>query len=140
MNLVKFILTEKSLSGNCKLTHPMLSFYTWSILDFIANIIWLIFAVEASDNVMPMVVYLPAAFKVLIGIEQIWLMIELVVQINRARRIMEAEGDDDTLTNDSTLEMNIQTDIARENKLLNRGRIVVTVLEGIYLATILVLC
>ena len=107
MNLVKFILTEKSLSGNCKLTHPMLSFYTWSILDFIANIFWLIFAVQASNHVMPLVVYLPATFKVLIGIEQIWLMIELVVQINRARRIMEAEVDDDTLSNDSNLEMNI---------------------------------
>ena len=107
MNWAKFILTEKSLSGNCKLIHPMMSFYTWSILDFIANIIWLIYAVEASNNVMPLVVYLPATFKVLIGIEQTWLMIELVVQINRARRIMEAEDDDDTLTNESTLETKI---------------------------------
>jgi len=37
---------------------------------------------------MVFIVYLPATFKVLLGIEQIWLMIELIVQINRAMRIL----------------------------------------------------
>ena len=57
----------------------MLGLYLWIIGDFIVNIVWLIYSVESAYKPMTFVVYMPATFKVLIGIEQIWLMIELIV-------------------------------------------------------------
>lgn len=108
MNWAKFVLTEKQMNGKCKFLHPMVSFYSWIVLDFISNIIWLVFAVEAGEFVMPMVVFLPATFKIIIGVEQIWLMIELVVQINRATRILSSSETemDDSLVNSEDFEFN----------------------------------
>ena len=55
----------------------MFAFYFWIMLDFLTNIIWLILAVKS--DLLPLVFYLPATFKVLVGTEQIWLMLELIV-------------------------------------------------------------
>ena len=55
----------------------MFAFYIWIILDFISNVVWMFLAIKAE--LMPLVVYSPATFKVLVGTEQIWLMIELIV-------------------------------------------------------------
>ena len=92
-NLSRFLLSEKRHSGNkCQYYHPMLSFYVWIVLDFLANIIWLILSVTISAHfynpMMKLIDNLPATFKVLIGIEQIWLMIELIMQISMATRIL----------------------------------------------------
>ena len=57
----------------------MFAFYLWIMLDFLTNILWLILAVESNYNTIPLVIYLPATFKVLLGTEQIWLMLELIV-------------------------------------------------------------
>ena len=57
----------------------MFPFYLWIMLDFLANILWLVLAVESNYNAIPLVIYLPATFKVLVGTEQIWLMLELIV-------------------------------------------------------------
>ena len=47
---------------------------------------------------MPMIIFLPATFKVIIGTEQIWLMVELVVQINRAARILNYPEEEEGLS------------------------------------------
>ena len=57
----------------------MFPFYLWIMLDFLTNIIWLVLAVESNYNPIPLAIYLPATFKVLVGTEQIWLMLELIV-------------------------------------------------------------
>ena len=90
LNLVQFLMTVR---GKCK-NHPMLLFYIWIIFDFIWNILWLIYSVKASDYsvAMTFIIYMPATFKILIGIEQIWLMIELIVQIDVAKVILNGSG------------------------------------------------
>ena len=60
----------------------MLFFYIWIMLDFIANFTWLVLSIQAASEQLVFVVYAPATFKVLIGIEQIWLMVELIAQID----------------------------------------------------------
>ena len=37
---------------------------------------------------MPLAIYMPATYKVMIGTEQIWLMIELIVQIDKATLLL----------------------------------------------------
>ena len=120
----------------------MMSIYIWIILDFVCNIFWLIFAVKAAENVMPMVVYLPATLKVIIGIEQIWLMIELNVQINRASRILSYSEEDDENDSDEMSEFDLddQSAVDREIKLIGRGRVIVTALNCTYLLVIVILC
>ena len=67
----------------------MLGFYIWIILDLISNITWLIFSIRSVQYPMTFIVFMPATFKVLVGLEQIWLMIELIVQINVAKVILQ---------------------------------------------------
>ena len=81
-NVVKFSRSQKH--GNCSY-HPMMIFYLWIIQDFISNILWLIFSVRAADYPMPLIIFMPGTSKVLIGIEQIWLMVELIVELNIAK-------------------------------------------------------
>ena len=57
----------------------MFAFYFWIICDFISNMLWLVLAIRSNDNPMPLIIYFPATFKVLVGTEQIWLMVELIV-------------------------------------------------------------
>ena len=57
----------------------MFAFYFWIMLDYLTNIIWLILSVKIYPDSMPLVYYLPPTFKVLVGTEQIWLMLELIV-------------------------------------------------------------
>lgn len=88
-NLAQFIIirsTDERHSKKCclDLNHPMLAFYVWILLDFVSNIFWLFVAVKSNENPMPLAVYLPATCKVMVGTEQIWLMLELIVQIDKA--------------------------------------------------------
>ena len=138
---VKFSITEKRINGKCKFFHPMFQFYLWIILDFLSNIYWLIFAIQADNQVMPMAVFLPATFRILIGVEQIWLMQELVVQIDRASRILNfSREESDIISHHSSLDLNDSSMIKRENRLLKNGRIVVTILNISYFAAILIWC
>ena len=65
-NLRQFILVERSGTRSC---HPMMFFYVWIVLDFIANIVWAIMAIGANEVQLVSLIFLPATFKVLIGIE-----------------------------------------------------------------------
>ena len=47
----------------------MMQFYVWIIFDFASNIIWMIFNVRAAKYPTPLIVFMPATFKVLIGVE-----------------------------------------------------------------------
>ena len=71
-NLIKFMLTDRKnfvKLCKCQFFHPMLSFYIWIILDFVANIIYLILSVNSVLTPVRLVQFLPATFRVLIGIE-----------------------------------------------------------------------
>ena len=43
-NLMLFVISDNQ-TKTCKVLHPMLIFYVWIILDFLINIIWLIWSV-----------------------------------------------------------------------------------------------
>ena len=88
LNLLQFVKSESSSWLGCNFRHPMTLFYVWILFDLAANVIWEICQVKQTLEVTALIVYMPATFKVLIGVEQIWLMIELVFQINKASRIL----------------------------------------------------
>jgi len=77
-NLNQFIVqSAKTRKTKC---HPMFIYYLWIMLDLLSNIVWLLMNIRSENTAQPMITYLPAAFKILLGIEQIWLMIELIAQ------------------------------------------------------------
>ena len=85
INITRFIMHERKKS---KWGHPLMTFYIWIVLDFLSNLVWEIMVVKISYYSRPLLVFLPATFKVLLGIEQIWLMFELIIQINIATRLL----------------------------------------------------
>ena len=74
-NLLLFNRSQAKGRRTCRTCHPMTSFYVWILFDFLANMVWLIWQVPSAEIPLVLVVFMPATFKVLIGIEQIWLMI-----------------------------------------------------------------
>lgn len=58
----------------------MLIYYLWIMLDLLSNIVWLLMNVKNDVTAEPMITFLPATFKILLGMEQIWLMVELIAQ------------------------------------------------------------
>ena len=92
LNLLQFVRSESSSWFGCNFRHPMALFYVWILFDLAANVIWEIYQVKQTLEIHALIVYMPATFKVLIGVEQIWLMIELVFQINKASRILSHQS------------------------------------------------
>ena len=142
-NLVLFV-TSDTQTKKCKKLHPMFIFYVWIILDFVFNIVWLIWYVQASSNQdsnpMVFIFFLPATFKVLIGIEQIWLMIELIAHINLGMRILKGSSynlADNVLDTDGFLSKEGEED--QENQIF-RGRTITTGISAFFLLTILICC
>ena len=141
-NLVNFILTEKRQRtdvSKCRIFHPMLSFYLWIVLDFLANMVRVTFTVRNSDYPMIQIAYLPCTFKILIGIEQIWLMIELIAQINLATNFLKSTGS--TLIGDNLsdyLKTNQSFKVSKQN--VKVGRYFVTMISVMYLMATILLC
>ena len=84
-NIIRFIKASMACP------HPLLFFYAWIILDMLSNIVWLVFSVWATneDSELPMVLFLPATMRVVLGIEQIWLMVELIERIDSSTKMLE---------------------------------------------------
>ena len=70
---------RKGSSCDKTLRHPMFAFYMWLMLDLLTNILWLLLSIKMREDPMPLVMYLPATFKILVGTEQIWHMLELII-------------------------------------------------------------
>ena len=71
-NLIKFMFADRKnfvKVCKCQVCHPMLSFYIWIVLDFMANIMYLILSVSTVTRPVRLVQFLPATTRVLIGIE-----------------------------------------------------------------------
>lgn len=142
-NLVLFMMSDTQ-TKKCKKLHPMFIFYLWIILDFVFNIVWLIYVVKASSfqesNQMVYILFLPATFKILIGIEQIWLMIELIAHIDLGMRILKGSScnSTDNLT-DSVLFPSREEEEVQESKILC-GRMITTAISAVFLLTILICC
>ena len=66
VNITRFIMLERQKN---KFLHPLVTFYVWIVLDFVANIVWEILIIKVSEEPRPLIVFLPATFKVLIGVE-----------------------------------------------------------------------
>ena len=77
-NFVKFVLR----GGKCSLTRPLLVFYILVFLALIVDIVYSFMIVQVYVHWMPFVLYMGPTFKLLSGVEQIWMMIELTLHIN----------------------------------------------------------
>jgi len=88
---------------------------------------------------MVFIFFLPATFKVLIGIEQIWLMIELIAHINLGMRILKESSCNlaDNLTDSDGFLSKKEED--QENQIF-RGRSITTAISAVFLLSILICC
>ena len=89
-NLMNFMCPKHS--SRKLFCHPMLGLYIWMILDLIANILWYIFQARMHQFPIPLIQYSPATLKIIIGIEQIWLLIELTETVNQANTILRSRS------------------------------------------------
>jgi len=59
------------------LTSPLFVFYILTLLLLISNVVYAFLISENFDTVMPFVDQSPTTFRILSGVVQIWMMIEL---------------------------------------------------------------
>ena len=65
----------------CQLSHPLLGFYICVMLCLISNVVYCIYLVRQYEEWLLEVLSLPAIFKVLSGVEQMWMMLELIFHV-----------------------------------------------------------
>ena len=85
---------------------------------------------------------MPATFKVLIGIEQIWLMVELMYRIDEAMGMLNhSEGSNSDVWENSESSQNIRASslsgFSQNERRISRGRRITTVTSLSYLALML---
>ena len=61
---------------------PLLVFYLLVFCCITMDIVYSLFLVEFEVNELVPIEVLPGAFKIALGIEQIWMMIELILHVN----------------------------------------------------------
>ena len=76
-NFITFVIR----GDKCQIAHPLFGFYVFVILCLITNIVYSIYLVRQYDEWLLEVLSLPAIFKVLSGIEQMWMMLELIFHV-----------------------------------------------------------
>ena len=72
------------------LNHPLLVFYILILLSMSTDILYSIFAVELATRYSPFLSYLPMTWKALIGVDQLWMMVEFIVHIKLSLEIARA--------------------------------------------------
>ena len=62
------------------------------------NIVWLLFNVQVADDDVDssLIIFMPATFRIVLGIEQIWLLVELIERINKSAKML-ADSDNDPM-------------------------------------------
>lgn len=76
-NFVKFVIRE----DKCQVAHPLFVFYILIFLTLISDVIYSLLIVPIYVSYMPFVLYMGPTFKLLSGLEQIWMMIELSMHL-----------------------------------------------------------
>ena len=95
MNFCQFILATTQTTnavGNkqCTLNHPLMVFYILVFFCMTTDILYTIFAVEMVDSYSPFLDYMPMTWKALIGIDQLWMMIEFIFHIRHSIQMSKA--------------------------------------------------
>jgi len=123
-NLGKFMKSSEARP------HPLFFFYIWIFLDLGSNAVWLLYNVKVADNDsdLMLVLFLPATFRAMLGIEQIWLMIELIVRMNLSKSMLENP------------ESSISEYINRQRRCVTIGRVAVNVINIIFVISICAVC
>lgn len=77
-NFSQFIMLRKE---RCQCGHPLLVFYILVVSCMLTDIAYCLLAVKVQDDWPYYLLYMPAALKVLIGIDQIWMMVEMICHL-----------------------------------------------------------
>ena len=66
------------------LMHPLLRFYVFMLLCLMSSGIFVVYLIAIDMLILfPLIVTLPPTFKMLLGIEQVWMMLELAIRIRQ---------------------------------------------------------
>ena len=76
-NFVTFIVK----GGKCQASHPLFGFYILMMLTMMTDAIYSLLITKIYDTLIIVVLVLPATFKFLAGVEQVWILIELVLNL-----------------------------------------------------------
>jgi len=125
-NFVKLV----ARGDECGLTSPLFVFYILTLLALISNIVYGILIVRNFDTWMPFVDQSVPTFRILSGVEQIWMMIELTLQVN-----VEIDSYR-TKNNFNTERINFE----RISLWIKRGRIVILLFILIFIVGMTIVC
>ena len=84
MNMWHFVV----VNGKCKVSHPLFVFYILAILSLLSAIGYTIMFVEMYCVNWPFILLSPICFKCMLGIEQVWMMVALIIRINKGLNVL----------------------------------------------------
>ena len=137
-NFFQFIFAQaKSSSGHGNqniCNHPLLVFYILVALCLVADLIYSIFIISMETCYAPFLSYIPPTLKFLIGVEQIWMIIEFIFHLNFSIKIA---GIDDQ---DMTMRLTQKNQQKHVERIIRIGRCCITLLIIIVIFAITSLC
>lgn len=72
-------------NGTCQVRHPLMIFYVLVICWIVAEFLNVLFMLSFTEPDHPFLEFSHSLFKSMVGIEQIWMMIELSIRLKQGR-------------------------------------------------------
>ena len=89
-NFFQFIIKKAKSQSNQKsqvYNHPLMVFYILVVSCLCTDMLYSIFIVRMETNYSPYLTYMPPTWKVMIGIDQIWMIIEFIFHLKFSIKI-----------------------------------------------------
>ena len=142
-NFFQFIITKaKSQSGHTPsqvYNHPLMVFYILVALCMITDMLFSVFIVEMELSYSPFLTYMPPTWKVLIGLDQIWMIIEFIFHLKFSIKV--AQGVSPTGKNRyNSLRLNEKTHQKQTENIIRTGRCIITLVIIVIVITMTGLC
>ena len=114
-NFYKFVLAKtefypvdenSSCDKTCNIKHPLMLFYILVFSCITFDIISCIMAVKIKTDYYPFLKFMPPTLKALIGIDQIWVMVEFIFQFKLIIELIESRPSSYSQNSEITVSLN----------------------------------
>ena len=143
-NFFQFIITKaKSQSGHTPsqvYNHPLMVFYILVALCILFDMLYSFYIVSIETQYSPFLPLMPPTLKVLIGIDQIWMVIEFIFHLKFSIKVAQGVSPRGKSSRYNALSLSEKNHQKQAERTIRIGRCIITLLILAIVATIIGLC
>ena len=143
-NFFQFIITKaKSQSGHTFsqiLNHPLMVFYILVVLCMLFDMLYSFYIVSIETQYSPFLTLMPPTWKVLIGMDQIWMVIEFIFHLKFSIKVAQGASPAVKGSRYNALSLNEKNHQKQAERTIRIGRCIITLLIFSIVSTMIGLC